>query len=211
MYPRCRGSAVGVLVGGRRPCLVELLHLGEVEAKHGTDLLLLEAQVPRRGSVEEEEDLMKLPVAAARYLLLHPAGSEGDEPLRRYPQAELLFDLPQTLQRLLPRREVPGGGNVEIVRPGIFRGGAPLEEHVRPCGIGTADPTVKTAVPKPKPVRLALQNDLPRGRPDSSTMSSSSSTRIRVAFQRVSTLRPPLVSTSAHRLAGGLSASQLSP
>src|SRR5215203_5423043 len=42
---------------------------------------------PWRCGVEQEEDVVKLPVAAAGYLLLHPAGSERDEPLRLHPQA----------------------------------------------------------------------------------------------------------------------------
>ena len=105
---------------------------------------------------------MQLPVAAAGYLLLHPAGAERDKPLRLYPQAELLLDLPQTVQRLLPCRKMPRGGDVEVAGPGIFRGCAPLEEQVGPSGVGTADPTVKTTVPQTKPVRLALRNDIPR-------------------------------------------------
>ena len=105
---------------------------------------------------------MKLPVAAFWYLLLHPSGSEWDEPLRVHPQTELLLDLPQTVQRLLPRREMPGGGDVQVAGPGIFRGRATLHEQVRPLGVGAADPTVKTTVPQPQPVRLALGNDLPR-------------------------------------------------
>src|SRR5215211_8742993 len=87
MYPRCRGSASSILAGGRRPCLVECLHVVEIKPKHSLDLFFLKTQVPRRCSVENEEDLVQLPVAAARYLLLHPAGSERDEPFRLYPQA----------------------------------------------------------------------------------------------------------------------------
>ena len=105
---------------------------------------------------------MQLPVAAAGYLLLNPAGSERDKSLGLYPQAELLLDLPQTVQRLLPCRKMPRGGDVEVAGPGIFRGCAPLEEQVGPSGGGTSDPTVKTTVPQTKPVRLTLRNDLPR-------------------------------------------------
>jgi len=105
---------------------------------------------------------VQLPVAAAGYLLLNPAGSERDESLGLYPQAELLLDLPQTVQRLLPCRKMPRGGDVEVAGPGIFRAGAPLEEQVGPSWVGTADPTVKTTVPQTKPVRLALRNDIPR-------------------------------------------------
>ena len=126
------------------------------------DGCFLKTQVPRRCSVEQEEDLVQLPVAAAGYLLLHPAGAERDKPLGLYSQAELLLDLPQTVQRLLPCRKMPRGGDVEVARPGIFRSGAPLEEQVGPSGVGTADPTVKTTVPQTKPVRLALRNDIPR-------------------------------------------------
>ena len=165
VYPRCRGSAFSVLAGGRRPSLVECFHVVEVEPKHGLDLLFLETKVPWRCGVEHEEDLVKLPVAAVGYLLLHPAGSERDEPLGLYPQAELLLDLPQTVQRLLPCRKMPCGGDVEVAGPGIFRAGAPLEEQVGPSGVGTADPTVKTTVPQTQPVRLALRNDLPRRQP----------------------------------------------
>ena len=165
VYARCRRSAFSVLAGGSRPRLVEGLHVVEVESKYGVDLLLLEAQILRGCGVEHEEDLVQLPVAAAGYLLLDPAGSEGDEPLGRYPQAELLLDLSQAVQRLLACREVPCCGNVEVVRPGVFRGGAPLEEQVGSSWVGTADPTVKTTVPQPQPVRLAFRNDLPRQPP----------------------------------------------
>jgi len=143
-------------VGGSRPRLVERFHVVEVEPEHGLDLLFLEAEVPRRGNVEQEKDVVKLPVAAALYLLLHPAGSERYESLWLHPQAQLLLDLPQAVQRLFPRRKVSCGGNVEVVWPGIFSGGAPLEEQVGPSGVGTADPTVKTTVPQTQPVRLAL-------------------------------------------------------
>src|ERR671914_505486 len=135
LYPRCRGSAFSILAGGRRPCLIECLHVVEIKPKYSPDLLLL------------------------------PAGSEWDEPLRLYPQTELLLDLSQTVQRLLPCRKMPRGGDVEVARPGIFRSGAPLEEQVGPSGVGTADPTVKTTVPQTQPVRLALRNDLPRRQP----------------------------------------------
>ncbi len=161
LYPRCRGSAFSILAGGRRPCLIECLHVVEIKPKYSPDLLLLETQVSWRCDVEHEEDFVQLPVAAARYLLLHPAGSEWDEPLRLYPQTELLLDLSQTVQRLLPCRKMPRGGDVEVARPGIFRSGATLEEQVGPSGVGTADPTVKTTVPQTQPVRLALRNDLP--------------------------------------------------
>src|SRR5215207_6883689 len=93
VYPRCRSSAFSILAGGSRTRLVQRFHIVEIEPKHGLDLLFLEAQVPRRRSVEQEADVVKLPVAAARYLLLHPAGSEGDEPPGLNPQAELLLDL----------------------------------------------------------------------------------------------------------------------
>jgi hypothetical protein len=108
---------------------------------------------------------VQLPVAAAGYLLLNPAGSERDKSLGLYPQAKLLLDLPQTVQRLLPRRKVPRGGDVQVAGPGIFRGCAPLEQQVGPSGVGTADPTVKT------------------------TVSSSSTTRKRVASQHATRLR----------------------
>src|SRR5215210_6998622 len=162
VYPRCRGAAFSILAGGRRTLLVECFHVVEIKPKHSLDLLLLETQVPWKCSVEQEEDLVQLPVTAAGYLLLHPAGSERDEPLGLYPQAEFLLDLPQTIQRLLPCRKMSRGGDVEVAGPGIFRAGAPLEEQVGSSGVATADPTVKTTVPQTKPVRLALRNDLPR-------------------------------------------------
>src|SRR5215208_8356171 len=81
VYTRCRGSAFSILAGGRRTLLIECFHIVEIEPKHSLDLLFLETQVPRRCGVEHEEDLVKLPVVAERYLLLHPAGSERDEPL----------------------------------------------------------------------------------------------------------------------------------
>jgi hypothetical protein len=87
VYPRSRGSAFSILAGGRRTLLVECFHVVEIKPKHSLDLLLLETQVPWRCGVEQEEDVVKLPVAAAGYLLLHPAGSERDEPLRLHPQA----------------------------------------------------------------------------------------------------------------------------
>ena len=107
---------------------------------------------------------MKLPVAACWYLLLDPSGSERDEPLRLHHQAEFLLDLPQAVQRFLPRREVTGGRDIEVARPGIFHGSPSLKKEVGSPGIQAADPTVKTTVPQPKPVRLALRNDL-AGRP----------------------------------------------
>jgi len=165
VYARHRGSAVGVLVRRRRTRLIECLHVAQVEPKHGIDLLLLEMQIPWRCSVEYEEDLVELPVAAARYILLYLASPEGDEPLWRYPQAELLLDLPQTIQDRFPCSEVPRGGNVQVVRPGVFRGGAPLQEQIGPLGIGTVDPTVKTTVPQAQPMRLAFRNDLTRRLP----------------------------------------------
>src|ERR671916_320504 len=114
LYPRCRGSAFSILAGGRRPCLIECLHVVEIKPKYSPDLLL---------------------------------------------------HLSQTVQRLLPCRKMPRGGDVEVARPGIFRSGATLEEQVGPSGVGTADPTVKTTVPQTQPVRLALRNDLPCRQP----------------------------------------------
>ena len=134
MYPSRRGSASRVLAGGRRPRLVECFYVVEVESKYCLDLLLLEAQVSRGCGVENEEDLVKLPVAAGRYLLLHPSGPERYESLRLYPQAEFFLDLPQAVERLLACREMPCCGNVEVAWPGVFRGSAPLEEQVRPSG-----------------------------------------------------------------------------
>jgi len=165
MYPRCRGSAFSILAGWRRAPLVERFHVVEIKPKHSLDLFFLKMQIPLWCDVVHEEDLVQLPVAAARYLLLHPASSERDEPLRLYPQAELLLDLPQTVKRLFPSRKMPRGGDVEVARPGIFCSGAPLEEQVGPSGVGTADPTVKTTVPQTQPVRLALGNDRPCRQP----------------------------------------------
>src|SRR5215208_4326200 len=165
VYACHRGSAVGVLVRWRRTRLIECLHVVEVEPKHGIDLLLLKTQIPWRCGVEYEEDFVELPVAAARYILLYLAGPEGDEPLGRYQQAELLLDLPQTVQDRFPCREVARCGNVQVVRPGIFRSGAPLEEQIGPFEIGTVDPTVKTTVPQAQPMRLAFRNDLARRLP----------------------------------------------
>src|ERR671920_1126325 len=164
-YARHRGSAVGVLVRWRRTRLIECPHVVEVEPKHSINLLLLKTQIPWRCGVEHEEDFVELPVAPARYILLYLASPEGDEPLGRYPQAELLFDLPQAVQSRFPCREVPCSGNVQVVRPGIFRGGTSLEEQIGPFGIGTIDPTVKTPVPQAQTVRLTLRNDLSRRPP----------------------------------------------
>ena len=92
--------------------------------------------------------------------------SEGNQPLGVYPQAEFFLDLSQAVQRLFSCRQVSCGGDVEVAGPGVFGGCAALEEQVRAFGIRAADPTVKTTVPQPQPVRLALKDNLPR-RPSS--------------------------------------------
>jgi hypothetical protein len=59
---------------------------------------------------------------------------------------------------------VPGSGNIEAPGPGVLRGGAALDEQVRPFGIFAGHPAVEAAVRETAAVGLALPRDL-AGRP----------------------------------------------
>ncbi len=110
---------------------------------------------------------MELAVTTLWYLLLDAARAEWDEPLWRDSQAQLLLDLAQPArERALPASQVPGGGDVEAPRPGVFRRGAALDEQVRSLGISAVHPAVKAPVPEPPAVGLALPRDLTRRSPE---------------------------------------------
>src|ERR687897_131172 len=98
---------------------------------------------------------------------------------------------------------MPGGGDVQVAGPGIFRGRATLHEQVRPLGVGAADPTVNTTVPQPQPVRLALGNGLPRLTPRLIQNVEQLIHTKRIAFQHFST--PPSGRLSASQLFTGAS------
>ena len=109
---------------------------------------------------------MELAVVPFRYLLLDAAGAERDQAPWLDPQAQLLLDLPQSArERLLPAPQVPGRGYIEVARPGVLRCGAALDQQLGTAGVLTGDPAVKTVVPEPPAMRLALPRYLAGRRP----------------------------------------------
>src|SRR5918993_3859665 len=158
--PRCGERSARILPCGYGCRLVERLHGVEGHAEHGLHLLGLEPKGLRRGGVEEEKDVVELPVAATRYLLLDAAAAQRDELAGFDAQAQLLLYLPQAVEGLFPRRKMPGSGHVEVARPGVLSGRAALYEQVGAFGAGAGDPAVETPVPQSQSVRLALRGDL---------------------------------------------------
>src|SRR3712207_8402980 len=110
-------------LGRHASAVAERLRITESHAEHGLDLSFLEPQIFRGSGVEEEEHLVELAVAPARYLLLDAAGGErGKPPGGPLPPPPLPPQLPQPpLQPLLPTFPVPGRGHVEGPPPGVFR------------------------------------------------------------------------------------------
>ncbi|QIN80328.1 hypothetical protein GBA65_19405 [Rubrobacter marinus] len=158
---------VGPLLRGHGLAPAQPLDIVEAEARHGGDLLPLQAEIRGREPPHEKEDVLELAVGPGRYLQLVSARPERHDVAAPDGEPELLLHLPQPVEPGLPRHEVPGGGHIELLRPRLLARGAPLHDEVRTIRAVARvhDPEVETAVPQPRPVRLALPRDSPRLRP----------------------------------------------
>jgi hypothetical protein len=163
--PDLRNLPVAVRPGRRGTRGPQRLRVFEPYAEHGLYLLPLEPEVSRRGVIADEEYVLELPVEALRYPLLRASRPKRHEAVGADAQPQLLLDLPQAVEGLLSRRQVPARREVHVPRPGVLRRGAALHEEVGfpGAGIDAEDPAMNAPVPQPAPVRLALPGD-PAGR-----------------------------------------------